>query len=175
MCGRSGRRLRPSPNLASVRFAGQRCGRRRPLRIAMGGPYSARPMDATCQCGQLSVSVPGPSPAVVACHCSYCQRRSGSPFGVLAYYPDDVLTITGEATRFERPTATGGSFETYFCPTCGSTVYARAGKHPSMLGIAVGAFADPTLPAPVRSVWEQGKYHWVTIPAPAEHFPQGRS
>ena len=132
-------------------------------------------MDATCQCGQLWVTAPGPSPAVVACHCSYCQRRSGSPYGVLAYYPSEMLKITGEATRYVRPTSTGGSFETFFCPTCGSTVYARAAKHPAMLGVAVGAFGDPGFPAPARSVWENGKHGWVVIPEPAEHFQQGRT
>ena len=132
-------------------------------------------MEAKCQCGQLSVRVPGPSPAVVACHCGYCQRRSGSPFGVLAYYPAEVLQITGEATRFERPTAPGGTFETFFCPTCGSTVYARARKHPTMIGVAVGTLGNPAHPAPVRSVWEEGKHDWIVMPTAAERFPQGRS
>ncbi|WP_407658480.1 GFA family protein [Methylobacterium planeticum] len=132
-------------------------------------------MEARCQCGQLSVALPGPSASVVACHCGYCQRRSGSPFGVLAYYPDESVTITGEATRYARPTAAGGTFETFFCPTCGSTVYARAGKHPTKLGISVGAICDPGYPAPVRSAWEEGKHAWVVIPEPAEHYPRGRS
>ena len=125
--------------------------------------------EAKCQCGQLSVAVPGPSPAVVACYCSDCQRRSGSPFGVLAYYPSETLKITGQATRYERPTATGGRFETFFCPTCGSTLYARAGKRPTLLGVAVGAFGDPGYPAPVRSVWEENKPDWVTLAEPIEH------
>src|ERR1700710_691970 len=68
-----------------------------------------------CQCRQLSVDLPGPSLSVVACHCSDCQRRTGSPFGVLAYYSDDCVKIAGEATRYKRPTATGGRFELFFC------------------------------------------------------------
>jgi hypothetical protein len=131
-------------------------------------------MEAKCQCGQLSVMLPGPTQTVVACHCSYCQRRSGSPFGVLAYYPAETLKISGNASLYERPTASGGKFETYFCPTCGSSVYAKAGKHPSMLGVAVGAINDPRFPAPARSVWEEGKHEWVTMPDLTEHFPQGR-
>ncbi|MFF8802887.1 MULTISPECIES: GFA family protein [unclassified Methylobacterium] len=132
-------------------------------------------MDARCQCGRLCVYLPGPSASVVAYHCSYCQRRSGSPFGVFAYYPDNSVTITGDATRYERPTETGGTFETFFCAVCGSTVYARSGKHPTMLGIAVGAICDPGYPAPVRSVWGEGKHPWVVIPDPAQDFPRGRS
>lgn len=131
-------------------------------------------MRAQCQCGQLAVDVPGPTPAIVACHCRACQRRTGAPFGVLAYYPADLVALHGEARRFERPTDSGGTFETFFCPACGSTVYARASKHPTMLGVAVGGLADPAFPPPVRSVWEVSKHAWVTIPGAVEHFPQGR-
>ena len=132
-------------------------------------------MDAKCQCGQLSVALPGPSSAIVACHCRYCQRRSGSPFGVLAYYPREAVSITGMASRYERPTASGSGFASYFCATCGSTVYAIAGKSPSLIGVAVGAVADPDYPGPTRSVWEANKHAWVAIPDPAEHFPQART
>eukprot|EP01037_Dinobryon_pediforme_P001570 gene1570-1596_t len=111
---------------------------------------------------------------VVACHCIACQRRSGSPFGVLAYYPADQVTIAGKAKRFERPSDVGNRFETFFCPHCGSTVYARAGKHPALIGVAVGAIADPHFPAPARSVWEQSKHDWVSMPAEIPHFPRGR-
>lgn len=135
-----------------------------------------RMMRAECQCGQLAVALPedGPAPAVVACHCRACQRRTGAPFGVLAYHPADTLTITGEATRFARDTASGGVFESFFCPRCGTTVYARAAKHPAMLGVAVGAIADPDFPPPVRSVWEERMHHWVSIPGGIEHFARGR-
>ncbi|WP_426958736.1 GFA family protein [Muricoccus radiodurans] len=121
------------------------------------------------------VTLPALIPAVVACHCRFCQRRSGSPFGVLAYYPADAVHFFGESTRFARPTATGSVFESFFCPVCGSTVYARTARHPAMIGVAVGAIADPDFPAPVRSVWEESMHHWVAIPGEVQHFPQGRS
>ncbi len=131
-------------------------------------------MRAKCQCGQLTVELPGPTPAVVACHCIACQRRTGSPFGLMAYYAADQLTIAGEAQRYERSTDEGNSFETFFCPTCGSTVFARAGKHPTMIGVAVGTVGDPEFQPPVRSVWEQTMHRWITLPGDVQHFPKGR-
>jgi hypothetical protein len=130
-------------------------------------------MKAQCQCGQLVVDLPGPTPAVVACHCQYCQRRSGSPFAVLAYYPADNLAIRGEAKRFERPTDSGGIFESFFCGACGSTVYAKPSKHPNMIGVAVGAIADAESQPPIRSVWEVSKHDWISISGDVQHFPQG--
>ena len=131
-------------------------------------------MKAACQCGRLTAALPGPSPAVVACHCVDCQRRTGSPFGVLAYYPADAVTIAGEAVRYVRNTAMGGTFENFFCPTCGTTVYVRAGKHPAMIGVALGAIADPTYPPPIRSVWEQSRHGWIAMPDGAVRFERGR-
>jgi hypothetical protein len=86
-----------------------------------------------------------------------------------------MVKISGQASRYERTTATGGTFETFFCPECGSTVYARAGKHPTLLGVPVGAFADVGFPAPARSVWEERKHPWVTMPESVEHLVRGRS
>jgi hypothetical protein len=131
-------------------------------------------MEATCQCGQLKVRVPGPTQAVVACHCVACQRRTGSPFGVAAYYPDDQVSVEGEAKRFDRPTALGGMFENYFCPECGSTLFFRGQKNAGVTGVAIGAFIDAHDMAPIRSVWEQSKHAWVTIACAAQHFAHGR-
>jgi hypothetical protein len=41
-----------------------------------------------------------------------------------------------------------------------------------MIGVAVGALADPEYPAPVRSVFEQSKHNWVQIDGAVEHFLQ---
>jgi len=131
-------------------------------------------MKAQCACGELVVTVPGPSLAVVACHCVDCQRRTGSPFGVGAYYPSESVGVCGATHEFIRPSAAGGSFKTFFCPRCGSSVFWVAAKHPSMIGVAVGAFADPGYPGPVRSVWEQTKHAWVSIDCAQEHFERGR-
>jgi len=49
------------------------------------------------------------------------------------------------------------------------------GKNPGLIGVVVGAFADPDFPPPVRSVWEQSKHQWVEVSAAAQHFPKGRT
>ena len=131
-------------------------------------------MEAQCQCGQLKVEIPGISPAIVACHCIDCQRRSGSPFGVAVYYPTDVLIISGNSKKYVRQTAAGGEFRNYFCPDCGSTVHMDGDKNKGMTGIPVGTTADPDFPPPVRSVWEQSMHKWVKIDPANDHYPQGR-
>lgn len=130
--------------------------------------------EAQCQCGQLSVEVPGETAAVVACHCIACQRRTGSPVGVAAYYPDADVDVSGEAVRFERPTDLGATLENFFCAGCGSTVYFRGSKNAGITGVPIGAFVDPHGMAPIRSVWEQSRHPWVTVPTAMQRFERGR-
>jgi len=129
--------------------------------------------NARCLCGALALSLPGPSKLVVACHCIDCQRRTGAPFGVGAFYPAEAVTVSGTSKEFARTADSGGVVRTYFCANCGSTVYWKLDNLPALIGVAVGTMADPTYPAPVRSVFEQSKHAWVEINGPGmEHFPQ---
>jgi len=128
--------------------------------------------DARCSCGALTLTLPGPSKLVAACHCLDCQRRTGAPFGVGAFYPADAVVISGTPKQYTRDAESGGKVHNFFCPNCGSTVYWRADNLPSLIGVAVGALADPNYPAPVRSVFEQSKHHWVQIDGAVEHFQQ---
>jgi hypothetical protein len=128
--------------------------------------------DARCSCGALTLTLPEPSKLVVACHCLDCQRRTGAPFGVGAFYPVDAVAISGTPKEFTREAASGGKVHTYFCPNCGSTIYWKADNLPSLIGVAVGALADPKGLAPVKSVFEQSKHSWVRIYGAVEHFQQ---
>ena len=130
---------------------------------------------ASCSCGALRADIADTAPVVVACHCLDCQRRTGSPFGVVAYYPAGAVTIKGQSREFARPAASGGKFRSCFCPDCGSSVFFKTDKHPDSVGIAVGAFADPEFPAPIRSVWERSMHRWAAITSAAQHFERGRT
>ena len=46
---------------------------------------------AHCSCGALRVEVSADPDAVVACHCGECQRRTGSMFGVGAYFKKEHI------------------------------------------------------------------------------------
>jgi hypothetical protein len=128
--------------------------------------------DARCSCGALTLTLSELSKLVVACHCLDCQRRTGAPFGVGAFYAADAVAISGTAKEFTRNAASGGKVHSYFCPNCGSTIYWKANNVPALIGVAVGALTDPKYLAPVRSVFEQSKHNWVQIDGVVEHFQQ---
>jgi hypothetical protein len=131
-------------------------------------------IDARCSCGAVALSLPGPASRVAACHCIECQRRTGAPFGVGAFYPAESVTTSGTPKEYVRAAESGAKVRFYFCPDCGSTVYWKADNLPKMIGVAVGAIADPNFPAPMTSVFERSKHVWVEIGgAGVEHLQQG--
>lgn len=128
--------------------------------------------DAQCACGSLRLMMRQTAELVAACHCFACQRRTGTAFSVNAFYAIDSVEISGAATEFVRVAESGRKVRMHFCPSCGSTVYWKADAAPTMLGVAVGALANPDFPAPTLSVFERHKHHWVVLPEDVECFEE---
>ncbi len=128
---------------------------------------------ARCCCGSLTVDAEGEPAVVSLCNCLECQRRTGSPFGVGAYFEDAQLRLSGPSSVYER-SVEGRKLSFHFCPRCGSTVYWRAANHPGRYGVAVGAFADPHFPKPARSVFERSRHDWLSFPEDIPGFMAGR-
>ena len=128
---------------------------------------------AHCQCGQLRAEITGEGSGVM-CHCKACQRRTGSPYGLMIYYMADQVALSGEATEYTRHADSGDPLTHGFCPTCGSPLYLRTTKHPGGIGVAVGAHEGHDSAPPARSVFEECIHPWVTVPQETQRFPRGR-
>lgn len=127
---------------------------------------------AACACGQLRAVCGGDPMRVALCNCTQCQRRTGSAFGVNCYFPRTQVRMEGEAKRFTRSSDATREVHISFCPTCGSTVFWDLPMRPEVVGIAVGAFADPDFPAPHAVAWAENKHHWVLLPEGVPVYPK---
>jgi hypothetical protein len=119
---------------------------------------------ATCACGQLQVTCRGEPRKVSLCHCLDCQKRTGSAYGIAAFYLRENVDAEGDARTFRRPADSGFAVSFHFCPECGSNVYWEPERLPDMIAVAVGLFADPTFPPPTQSVWTERRHAWVVDP-----------
>jgi hypothetical protein len=118
---------------------------------------------ATCRCGELTAKCEGEPVRVSVCHCLDCQRRSGSAFAAQARWPEDQVTVMGEAKTWARVADSGHRATYRFCPHCGSTVAFVIEGWPGVVAVPLGAFADPHFPSPRFSVYEHRKHDWVAI------------
>ena len=63
-----------------------------------------------CQCGAVRYRITGEATALFACHCSHCQRQSGSAFGLsMRLSADQFELIKGELKGFAGPAMIGSS------------------------------------------------------------------
>lgn len=122
---------------------------------------------ASCSCGQLRVEVEG-EPRVGVCHCLACQKRTGSVFAALARFRAR-FRVFGAATEYARVGDQGARFIFRFCPVCGTTVFHTEEGVADSVSIAVGAFADPSFPAPQVSVYDS-RHAWVQLPPGTVRF-----
>ena len=96
------------------------------------------------------------------CHCAECQRRTGSAFGVQAWFSrDQVLPAEGAVKRYARVADSGRTVNFGFCPECGGTVFWEAELRPDLIAVAVGMFADPNFERPSVSAWERRRHPWT--------------
>ena len=119
---------------------------------------------ATCACGRLAVSCAGEPLKVSLCHCGACQKRTGSTYGIAAFFDRGRVSVLGDARTYARDSDSGFPVEFHFCPKCGSTVYWEPKRKPDAIAVAVGAFADPAFPAPSQEVYCDQRHPWVSTP-----------
>ena len=121
--------------------------------------------DAACSCGQLSLVAEGDPVRVSMCHCLACQRRTGSAFGIQARFPAEQVQIAGRSSEYVRAADDDGEERRFrFCPECGGTVFYTTSDRPGLIAVPVGAFADPSFPAPTVSVYGHRRHSWLVLP-----------
>lgn len=127
-----------------------------------------RSRSATCACGKLSLDVSGDPRLVAICGCHQCQQRTGSAYGVHAFFPQNAVAVSGKHKKFSRTSHRGRMEEFHFCPSCGSTMFWKTEDRPDVWAIALGAFAGSRMPAPTIAQWTSKQPGWVPLP-PVKH------
>jgi hypothetical protein len=125
--------------------------------------------EASCSCRQFRITVTGDPIRISMCHCLACQRRTGSAFGIQARFRANDVRVSGRHTDYVRTSDRGEARTFRFCPDCGATVFYTTESQPDLVAIPVGAFADPSFPPPIVSVWESRRHAWLTVPEGLEH------
>jgi hypothetical protein len=118
---------------------------------------------ACCSCRQLQIRCPAEPPKVSLCHCLECQRRTGSLFGVAAFFEASSTKVIGTSRSYQRGSDSGFPITFHFCGTCGSTVFWYPSRKPTAVAVATGCFADPMFPGPTQAAYTQYRHGWLPI------------
>ncbi len=104
---------------------------------------------------------------VHCCHCSWCQRESGSAFAVNALIETDCLRVDRGALEWvDTPTGSGRGQAIARCPTCRIALY----SHYSAAGdrvafVRVGTMSAPEAYPPDIHIFTAARQPWVSFEA----------
>jgi hypothetical protein len=127
------------------------------------GTGPSLPLSGGCGCGAVRFEIDAPLAGAGYCHCTRCQRRSGTAASAnAAPAPGSVRIVQGEDRL--RAWAPEGGFEKLFCGECGSALFSRPSPGADIAGVRLGAFDDDP---GVRPAWHQ----FVAYAAPWEPIP----
>ena len=121
------------------------------------------PLTGGCLCGGVRYEVTAPPLAVGYCHCTRCQRRTGTAASAQARLaPGSFRVVQGE--ELVRAYAPPDGFHKCFCSNCGSPLWSKDPENDAVMSVRLGTFdGDPGLRPTFRA--------FVAYAAPWEPIP----
>lgn len=117
-----------------------------------------------CACGSVRFQMKTKPIVVHCCHCSECQRQTGSAFVLNAIIEADRVTCDGPVTEIALPTPSGNGQVITRCKECGVAVFSnylsRKGK---LRYIRVGALDEPDQCPPNVHIFTSSMLPWMKL------------
>ena len=122
------------------------------------------PLTGRCLCGGVRYEISEPLHDAGYCHCTRCQRRTGTAASISGGVVPGSLRVTQGEELLRAYDPGDGGFLKVFCSSCGSAMWSRHPQDADRLAVRLGTLdADPG----VRASWRQ----FVAYAAPWEPIP----
>ena len=132
------------------------------------------PLRGRCTCGAVKYEMREKPLIVHCCHCSWCQRETGTAFALNAMIESEkVVLVQGEPEVIFTPSASGKGQKIVRCPTCKIALWSHyAGAGDAMTFVRVGTLETPEALPPDIHIYTSSKLPWVVIPPDAKSVPE---
>ena len=130
-------------------------------------PHEKPIVDVTahCACGLVTLTVRGRIRSMFMCSCEDCQRATGTGHSTVALASPADVTISGPTSSFARPAHSGATLTRWFCPDCGTPLYAQSSRAPDLLMLPVGLFGAGTdWFVPNQLIFARSHHDWDALP-----------
>lgn len=126
-------------------------------------PSPESPLQGGCLCGAVRYEVSAPSVLARYCHCTHCQRRTGTALSANCLFPREsfrLLSGTEQLRAYQPPTG----LPKLFCTNCGSALFSGDPFADEQVVIRMGTFdADPGIRPQYRQFVDSAA-PWEPIP-----------
>jgi hypothetical protein len=127
-----------------------------------------------CGCGAVRFAIDAPLGRAAYCHCTRCQRRTGTAASANASIAPGSLRITSGEDRIGAWEPDGG-WAKLFCRDCGGALFSRDPARPEVMGVRLGTIdGDPGV-RPSGHQFTAYAAPWEPIPDDGlPRWPEGR-
>lgn len=136
----------------------------------------AKVLRGRCACGELCYEMRARPLFVHCCHCTWCQRETGSAFVLNAMIESAMLVVTAGAPEVvNTPSASGNGQRIRRCPTCRVALWSTyTGAGEVIAFVRVGTLEEPSACPPDIHIYTSTKLPWVAlgddVPVMAEFY-----
>ena len=132
------------------------------------------PLTGGCLCGAVRFEVTEEPEYASYCHCTRCQRRTGTAASASArLVPGSLRVLSGEDALGAWAPADG--FHKVFCSRCGAHLWSRHPTDPSIVSVRMGAFDEDPGVRPSHRQYVAYAAAWEPIPDDGlPRYPEGR-
>ncbi|MBD9374103.1 GFA family protein [Rhizobium sp. ARZ01] len=120
-------------------------------------------IDGQCHCGYITYEAEIEPGDVAICHCTDCQRLTGSAYRVSTFSRREDFRVTGgEPSVYVKIGESGNRSMQHFCPKCGSPCFRTGeGEGPDEVAIRLGTISQRLNLVPTSQHWRRSALPWV--------------
>jgi hypothetical protein len=125
-----------------------------------------------CSCGKVRYSGEAEPIFAGVCHCTSCQKTTGTSYSVVVAFPAPAVKMTGDVKVYDSKGDSGQGTHSIFCPNCGSPVTGTADLMQGVVMIRAGTLDDSSWLKPTMEIYCDSKMPWVSLGGELKSFPK---
>jgi hypothetical protein len=127
-----------------------------------------------CLCGAVRYVLKAEPRAIAICHCTHCQRQSGSLFSFNLVIRETDYEQSGETKVYVDTGDSGQPVYRHFCADCGSPLFAKTALAPGKLVLKAGTLDSKEGLQPKAEIYTDHAVEWLAPIAGATRFAQSQ-
>ncbi|HSG52229.1 MAG TPA: GFA family protein [Rheinheimera sp.] len=133
-----------------------------------------------CTCGEVEYELAAAPMFVHCCHCSYCQRETGSAFAINALIEaTNVVLRKGSPEQVTVPSNSGMGQNISRCPRCKTALWSHYGAaKDNVCFVRVGTLNTPDNCPPDIHIFTSTKQKWLqlddSVPLMTEYYQRSK-
>lgn len=125
-----------------------------------------------CLCGAVRYVLKGEPRGTAICHCTHCQRLSGSLFSFNLVMREADYEQSGETKIYVDKGDSGQPVYRHFCGGCGSPILAKTALMPGKVVVKAGTLDSMEGLQPKAEIYTDHAVKWLAPVAGAARFAQ---